>query len=117
MTSDDQRRGDAARRADSKRPFDGSRTAWLVGEAIRLLNAVDDGARTDYRRAVEMLADTGEAAATVRAILANAPYEDAPLRWSLLYVLADTGDTRAISLFSDIAASEVPRANRTSCES
>jgi hypothetical protein len=117
MTSDDQRHGDTARRSESKRVFDESRTAWLVGEAVRLLNAGDDEARADYRRAVELLADTGEAAATVRAILSNVRHEDVPLRWSLLYVLSDTGDTRAISLFSDIAASEVPRVDRTSCES
>lgn len=48
-----------------------------------------------------------DATSTIGAILQRVPREDVSLRWSLLYVLAETGDARAADLFMEVASARI----------
>ena len=101
---------------EGRQHFDATSHDWLVGEAIGLLHAADEAGMRGYRRAVELLGECGDATTIVRRILGDVPVEDVPLRWSLLYVLADVEAVDAIPLFRDIAAAPLPEVRRSGCE-
>lgn len=104
--------------SEGYRYFDGP-SGWLVGQAVGLLNARDEVVAAGYRRVVELLGERGDTVSSVKEILDRVPAEDVPLRWSLLYVLADVGDPRAIPLFEEVASAAVAQRDeeRSACES
>lgn len=102
--------------APARRPFDGDPVSWLIGEAVARLHAEDEQGRNGYRRAVELLARLDSAKA-FGAVLKAVPRDDVPLRWSLLYLLAETGDLRAADLFAKVAAEPIRvKRHPTACE-
>lgn len=109
--------GDSTGLADSGHRFHDTAEAWLVGEALTRLHGEESEARGGYARATELLAKIGAAEAFAH-VFASAPREDVSLRWSLLYILADTGEMRAADLFAR-AAIEPIRVERDplACES
>lgn len=94
--------GDRATSETGRRHFDADASSWLVGEAIARLHSEDCEGQGGYQRAVELLALL-DAASSVGAVFNAAPREDVPLRWSLLYVLAEADDPKAAELFAHIA--------------
>jgi HEAT repeat protein len=101
----------------ARRHFDADATSWLVGEAIARLHSEDLEGQGGFKRAVELMARVGSTAA-VGAILDVAPGDDVPLRWSLLYVLAETGDPEAARLFARAAMEPIHgERDRVGCES
>lgn len=100
-----------------RRHFDSDATAWLVGEAVARVHADDGEGQGGFKRAVELLGRL-EATGAFGALLKAVPREDVPLRWSLLYVLAEVGDMRAAELFARVAGEPI-RGERdpAACES
>ena len=75
------------------RPFDVSATAWLMGQGVRYLNTAGKEGELGYQHVVELLRRCGkDLLETVTSLFHQARSGDVPLRWSLLYVLGDTGD-------------------------
>ena len=94
------------------RPFDVSATAWLVGQGVRYLNAADKEGELAYLRVVEVLRRCSkDLLETVIALFRQAKSGDAPLRWSLLYILGDAGDGGAADFLIHIALQRLPEAN------
>lgn len=91
------------------RPFDGSATAWLVGQAVRYLNTADKEGALAYQRVAELLRRCGpDVAETVSSLFRQARAGDVPLRWSLLYVLGDGGDARSADFLVRTALERLP---------
>jgi|KBSMisStaDraftv2_1062788.scaffolds.fasta_scaffold460931_2 hypothetical protein len=109
---------DAMDISDARRHFDMDATSWLVGEAIRHMNAADDKQELAYRRTTELLAQSSEATKTIAQILYRAPRDDINLRWALLYLLADIGDAHSAPVFAEAAVEAIePRErDRRACE-
>lgn len=103
---------------DTRRHFDMDATSWLVGEAIRHMNAADDKQELAYRRTTELLAQSATATKTIAQILYRVPRHDVNLRWALLYLLADIGDPHATGVFIEAAVEAIePRErDRRACE-
>jgi len=94
------------------RPFDISATAWLVGQGVRHLNTADKEGELAYARVVELLRRYSEdLLETVTGLFRQAKSGDTPLRWSLLYVLADAGDEGATDFLVRTALEQLPEAN------
>jgi len=100
------------------RPFDISATAWLVGQSVRYLNTADKEGELAYQRTVELLRRNSEdLLETVTALFRQATSGDAPLRWSLLHVLADAGEAGAADFLVRTAVKELPdAAEEQGCE-
>lgn len=113
--------GDALEAKPGERYFDHSADAWLLGRAVDHLHADEDDAegQHNYRRAIELLGRCAAASETVGQVLQRVPARDVPLRWSLLYVLADVGDPKALDLFARVAAEPIRQTERDPqvCES
>ena len=90
-------------------PFENSSNAWLVGQAVRYLNTAGKGGELGYRRTVELLQrDSKEVLGTVTELFQQLKSGDAPLRWSLLYVLGDTGDNSSAEFLTHRALKQLP---------
>jgi len=87
--------GDRLELVAGERPFDLSATEWLVGQGVRYLNTDDDEGKIAYQRAVEILLGRPDTVETITQLVRRVSREDAPLRWSLLYVLGDVADPTA----------------------
>ena len=93
------------------RPFDGSATAWLLGQAVRYLNTADKEGEAAYTRVVEVLRRcSGDVLETVQGIFRQAKGGDSTLRWNLLYVVGDVGDERAVDFLVSTALNALPEA-------
>ena len=105
--------GDCLEVGAGDRPFDGSATAWLVGQGVRYLNAADKEGELAYLRVVELLRRCGEdLSETVIGLFRLAKSGDTPLRWSLLYVLGDAGDGSAADFLVRTALARLPEAKQ-----
>ena len=113
----DEPTGDRAAIQTGRRHFDADATSWLVGEAIARLHSDDCEGQGGHQRAVELLARL-DAGSAVGAVFNAAPREDTALRWSLLYVLAETADPKAADLFARVAMEPIRvERDRRVCES
>jgi hypothetical protein len=110
--------GDGMEVKDARQYFNQDAVSWLVGEGIRNLHACDDQQALAYRRIVELLAQSAAATKAVAQIVRSVAQEDVNLRWSLLYLLADTGDPAAADVFVRVACEPIePRErDRRACE-
>jgi hypothetical protein len=103
--------GDCLEVGAGSRPFDGSATAWLVGQGVRYLNTADKEGELAYLRIVELLRHCSkDVLDTVVGLFRQANLGDAPLRWSLLYVLGDAGDGSAADFLVRTALKPLPEA-------
>jgi len=103
--------GDCLEVEAGKHPFDVSATAWLVGEGVRYLNTADKEGELAYRRVVELIRRCcKDIVKTVTELFLQANSGDAPFRWSLLYILGDTGDASAADFLVRIALKKLPDA-------
>ena len=103
--------GDCLEIGAENRPFDGSATAWLIGQGVRYLNTADKEGELAYLRVVEQLRrDSEDVLKTVIALFRQVKSGDAPLRWSLLYVLGDAGDDSAGEFLVHTALRKLPEA-------
>jgi len=90
-------------------PFDASSTAWLVGQAVRYLNTAGKEGELGYQRTLELLQQSSaEVQETVMQIFNQMKSGDAPLRWNLLYVLGDAGDSNAADFLVRSALKPLP---------
>ena len=95
--------------AGISRPFDGSATAWLLGQAVRYLNTADKEGEFAYTRVVEVLRRcSGDLLETVQGIFRQAKGGDSTLRWNLLYVVGDVGDEKAVDFLVSTALTALP---------
>ncbi len=113
--------GDSLEAREAERYFDHSAEAWLVSKALDHLQA-DEGdteGQHHYRQSIDLLGRCTPAAETVAQIFRRVPAHDVPLRWSLLYVLADVGDPKSLDLFAEVAAEPIRTIDRDPqvCES
>ena len=93
------------------RPFDGSATAWLVGQGVRYLNTADKEGELAYLRVAELLRHCAkDLPDTVTGLFRHAKSGDAALRWNLLYLLGDAGDARAAEFLVRTALERLPDA-------
>jgi hypothetical protein len=93
------------------RPFDGSATAWLLGQAVRYLNTADKEGEFAYTRVVEVLRRCShDLLETVQGIFRQAKGGDSTLRWNLLYVVGDVGDEKAVDFLVGTALNALPEA-------
>ena len=103
--------GDCLEIGAENRPFDGSATAWLVGQGVHYLNTAGKEGELAYQRVVEQLRhDSKDVLKTVIALSRQAKSGDAPLRWCLLYVLGDAGDDSAGDFLVHAALKPLPEA-------
>lgn len=101
--------GDSISTNSGKRPFDKSATAWLIGQAVRYLNASDRESELSYERVVELLKRcAGDVLETVTGLLRQSKNSDPMLRWNLLHVLGDAGDHTAGDLLVRSALAKSP---------
>lgn len=101
--------GDSLHVVAGGRLFDGSATAWLLGQAVRYLNTADKEGELGYQRVIEVLRRCSEdLLETVSGLFKRAQSGDAALRWNLLYVLGDAGDARAARFLVDTALERLP---------
>lgn len=103
--------GDGSDRLDGgeiKRLFDGSATAWLVGQGVRCLNRADKEAEFTYGRIVELLQRCDDLPQTIVDLMRAVPAGDAPLRWCLLHVLGDAGTVDAGDYLARAAIDPLP---------
>lgn len=101
------------------RNFDGSATAWLLGQAVRYLNTADKEGEFAYTRVVEVLRRcSDDLLETMHGIFRQVHSGDTTLRWNLLYVLGDAGDARAADFLAGAALRPLPEARpEAGCES
>ena len=91
------------------RPFDGSATAWLLSQAVRYLNTADKEGEFAYMRVVEVLRRCStDLLDTVHGLFRQLKGGDTGLRWNLLYVLGDVGDTSAADFLIRVAVTPLP---------
>jgi len=103
--------GDSLEVDAGNRPFDISATAWLVGQGVRYLNTADKEGELAYLRVLELLRRCSkDLLETVTGLFRQAKSGDAPLRWSLLYVLGDAGDGSAADFLVRTALEQLPEA-------
>lgn len=67
-------------------------TAWLVVQAMQLLNTPGEEAEAAYQHVIELLGERDDRTEAVVSLVRAAPVEDTSLRWSALYVAGDIGD-------------------------
>lgn len=109
--------GDNLEGHPGNRPFDMSATAWMLGQAVRYLNTADKDGELAYRRVIEVLRQSGkDLVDTVARMFRQAKAGDSPLRWSLLYVLGDTGNQDAADFLMRTALQPLPEAQPDQCE-
>ncbi len=111
ICNDDSKRGDGRDSADGReggRHFDGSATAWLVGEGVRHLHTADKEGELAYARVVELLRDYKDAVETVTQLAQRIPADDVGLRWSLLHLLGDVGHPQAADFLVGVALARLP---------
>ncbi len=104
--------GDSVEQMPGERPFDVSATGWLVGEGIRYLNTPGKEGELAYNRVIELLRANRDAGETLINMLRQHGSGDAPLRWSLLYLLGDVGDATAAESLVRFAVEPVPDEGR-----
>jgi hypothetical protein len=103
--------GDCLEIGAENRPFDASATDWLVGQGVHYLNTADKEGELAYQRVVEQLRhDSKDVLKTVVVLFNQANSGDAPLRWSLLYVLGDAGDDSSGDFLVHTALRQLPEA-------
>lgn len=100
------------------RPFDGSATAWLLGQAVRHLNSADKEGEFAYGRVVEVLLRCGgDLLGTVNEIFRQTKGGDTMLRWNLLHVIGDAGDGSAADFLVGAALRALPESHEgAGCE-
>lgn len=105
--------GDCLVVEEGDRPYDVSATAWLVGQGVRYLNTADKEGELAYARVVELLRRCSEdVLETVIGLSQQAKSGDAPLRWSLLYILGDAGDSNAADFLVQTALRPLPESKQ-----
>lgn len=104
--------GDSLELADGDRPFDSSATAWLVGQSVRYLHSTDKEEKLAYQRVIELLGGCSDAVETVTRLIQRVPLADAPLRWSLLYLLGEVGDHSAAEFLYSLAIERLSQEER-----
>lgn len=82
--------------------------AWLIVQGIRYLHAVDEAGMLAYRHVVELLKTREDVPTLFVEALATADEHDIPLRWGLLYLLADLEDPATVDIFLSAAAAALP---------
>jgi hypothetical protein len=121
MCCEDGKKDDGSDRLDQgaiSRPFDGSATAWLLGQAVRYLNTADKEGEFAYTRVVEVLRRCShDVLETVQGIFRQARNGDSSLRWNLLYVMGDVGDEKSVDFLAGTALNALPEAREgVGCE-
>jgi len=86
--------------------------SWLIAQGIRHLHSVDDAGMQEYRHAVQLLKTRDGAPKLVEIALREADPHDIPLRWALLYLLADLEHPSADEVFMRAASQAIPDAPR-----
>jgi hypothetical protein len=104
--------GDAVEGMPGERIFDLSATGWLVGEGVRYLNTPGKEGELAYKRVTELLRGSKDAGETLINMLQQHGAGDAPLRWSLLYVLGDVGDATVAESLVRLALEPLPEEER-----
>ncbi len=100
----------------ASRPFDLSATAWLVGQAVTQLNTAGKEGEYLYGHTTKLLHDCEDAKETIIRLFLQTTQDDAPLRWSLLYVLGDVADSSAADFLVDLATTQLPENQSQCCE-
>jgi hypothetical protein len=110
---------DALELKEALRPFDKSATGWLLGQAVRCLNAAGKEAEFDYGRVTENLRGCHrDLLETTQDIFRQVDGGDSSLRWSLLHVLGDVGDEKAADFLLRAALKPLPdKVEGEGCES
>ena len=112
--------GDGSDRAEGShggRYFDDSAMAWLVGEAVRHLNAAGEEAELAYKRAIELLRSRKDSTEVVTQLAHRVPADDIGLRWGLVHVLGDVGQADAADFLLHTALARLPEHDaRQGCE-
>jgi hypothetical protein len=88
--------------------------SWLISQGIRYLHAVDEQGILSYRRVVELLKARDDSAKVFAEVFAAADQHDVPLRWAILYLLADLEHPAAAEVFLKAAAEVLPKAPESS---
>jgi HEAT repeat protein len=108
--------GDCLELERGRQWFGTSESTWIVGQAIRYLNSDDPSDERDYQHAVSLLRAHKEG---VRALaqLAHDTSQDPTLRWNLIYLLGDAGDTHSIKPLISAALEKLPeQVQENGCE-
>lgn len=101
------------------RLFDRSATAWLLGQAVRYLNAADKEGELAYTRVVEILRRCGDdLLENLNGLFRHVKSGDSALRWNLLCLLGDVGNGSAADFLVRAASRQLPEAREDAgCES
>src|SRR5215212_8346028 len=93
MTSCCETTGDGLQASHDPTRFAATSAGWLIGQAVKYMHADDEEGRQSYQRATELLACDSSGTEAAARLLKEVQNGDPMLRWSLLYVLADTAPT------------------------
>lgn len=83
-------------------------TAWLIGQALELLNIAGKPAEAAYTQVVELLRGRDDAVKTLFDLLRSTPAEGVGLRWCALYIAGDVGDRSAAELLFRASLESLP---------
>jgi hypothetical protein len=92
---------------DERYSFTTSPHTWLVHHAVRCLNSTSQEDEAVYKYVIELLS-RNESSTEIIQLVRGVPEADSMLRWSLLYVLGDTGDKKAAKWLAEFIARPLP---------
>ena len=108
--------GDRLEADQHSHPYDNSVTAWLIYQAVRFLNTAGKEGEVAYAQVTELLRRCNDdLLETVTSLFWQAKAGDTPLRWSLLYILGDSGDESVADFLAGTALAQLPGPNEDLC--
>ncbi len=112
------RAGDGLELTGPERHFDGSTTAWLIGNYVKYLN-VDEGNKQGQlalARVIELLRSRKDTVEIAIQLARTTAAQDASLRWVLFHLFAALEDPSAAEFLFRSVVAPLPEAGKRSCE-
>ena len=92
---------------DERYSFTSSANSWLVQQAVRCLNSTNQEDEAVYKYVLELLS-RNESSMEIIQLVRSVPESDSMIRWNLLYILGDVGDTKAARWLAEFVVRPLP---------